>query len=109
MEVFWTFKWGHQVKVTDVQGHEPGAGCGYDAVEQDFGCEHISCGGGHFAWVVDAISTNCEVSMIWFLKLAVGDVLAAFDGNVSFCDELYSVGAFDAATHALGKASEFIG
>ena len=32
-EVFWTFKWGHQVKVRDAQGHEPGTGFEYDAVE----------------------------------------------------------------------------
>ena len=47
-EVFGTFKWGHQVKVGDVQGHELCTGCGYDAVEQDFCCDHISCGSGHF-------------------------------------------------------------
>ena len=99
--------------MSTVHGHKTDNRCGNDAVEHDFGCKHVSDGSGHFARVVDAISTYCEASAIRFLclrtdcedKLAVGEVLVAFDGNVCLCNGPDHVSTFDAAAHALGEAS----
>ena len=115
-EVFRTCQGGHEVKIRYVHCHEPGAGCGYDAVEQHFGSDHFSGGHGHFAGVVDAVSADCKASAILLLffrsdrayKLAVGDVLTTFNRDVGFCNEPYCVGAFDATANALGEASKFI-
>ncbi len=68
-----------------------------NAVEQDFGSDCFSGGGGHFTRVVDLVSADCKASAILLLffmsdcayNLAIGDIVTAFDGDVSFCNEPY--------------------
>ena len=60
-EVFRPCQGGHEVTIRYVHCHEPGTGCGYDAVEQHFGSDHFSGGCGHFVGVVES---ECDFALV---------------------------------------------
>ena len=100
VDVFRLLEWGYKVEVWYVYRHESGAFCGYDAVEEDFGYQHISRGCGYFAWVVYLVCADCESHrvLLFFLwshaadELPVCHVFLAFFWNVLSSDECGCVG-----------------
>ena len=90
---------------------------GNDAVEENFGNEHVAGGGGNFARVVDAISTHDKAGAVGIVlfwsdgadELPVCDVVEAVAWDVLFAYKQDGISAFHLSTDAIGKSTELIG
>ena len=91
--------------------------CGNDAVEQNLGNEHVGCGSGNFARVVDAVTTHNEAGAIGFVlfgsddadKLTICDVTEAVSWDVFFANKKDGVSAFYPPANAIGESTKLIG
>ena len=91
--------------------------CGHDAVEQNFGNEHVDGGCGHFARVVDAVATHDEEGVIGLVRfgsdgadeLTICDVVEAVSWDVFFPSKKDGVSAFYSPTNSIGELTKLVG
>ena len=67
--LFRSLEWGHEVEFLYFYRHDYGAFCGYEAVEEDIGNQHICRGRGYLTWVVDSVSADCESCPVLFFYI----------------------------------------
>ena len=89
-----------------------------NTVEKHFGDEHLGCRCGHFAGVVDSVTTYREARSILFRffrtyrtdKLAVCDIFSSVVRDFVFANEFYRVSrVFDSTSDSVGETTEFVG
>jgi len=118
LQVFRSHKWHHEIKIGDVDGHEFCIGSGDDAIEQEFGDEHLSCWSSHFTGVVDLVSADGESHPVGIIKLfrannaheaSLSDVFLAFLWYFVFKNESDRFCAFDSSSYPICEVPKFVG
>ncbi len=105
--------WGVEVEILQIDGAVACTLCGDNAVEMNFDCDNVDCGGTAIPGISDVIAANGEVSAIGIgllrtivdAHMPVCDIFASVDRDVISSNKGNCVGALANAGNALGKAA----
>ena len=107
MYVLVPHNWVVHIEVFDVGGHEVGAGGGYHAVEEQFGCHHIGGGGTDGPCIVHEVSSCGETDIVHLLILRLGLGSEPGVAKLAFCRKVGPIDKVDCvgSTETIGIAT----